>query len=75
MAKISTKLPDRIIESLDKAADTLGRPRSEIVRQAIERYLEDIDDLDAVIRRRQEPPAEPALEWEDVKRDLLGLAG
>ena len=45
MAQITTRLPDDIIESLDKAAETLHRPRAEIVRQAIERYLQDFDDL------------------------------
>jgi len=73
MDKITTNLTDEVIEALDKAAHTQRRPRADIVRQAIERYLEDLDDLDAVIKRR-EGPVDPELDWDDVKRDLLGLA-
>jgi len=74
MDKITTKLPDEIIASLDNAANTLHRPRAEIVREAIERYLEDFDDLHVALKRLKDPP-DPVPDWDDVKRDLLGLAG
>lgn len=74
MEKITATLPDEVIAALDKAADTLHRPRAEIVRQAIERYLEDLDDLNVAIKTLKDP-ADPVLDWDDVKRDLLGLAG
>ena len=47
MDEITTSLTDEVLEALDKAASTLHRPRAEFVRQAIERYLEEFDDLDA----------------------------
>jgi len=70
MAQITTRLPDDIIESLDKAAETLHRPRAEIVRQAIERYLQDFDDLNIAIERLKDP-ADPVIDWDEARRELL----
>ena len=38
--------------------------------QAIERYLEDFDDLAIALERLREP-ADPVLDWNQVKRELL----
>ena len=70
MAQITTRLPDDIIESLDKAAESLHRPRAEIVRQAIERYLQDFDDLNIAIERLKDP-ADPVIDWDEARRELL----
>ena len=35
------------------------------------RYLEDFQDLDLAIERLRDP-ADPVLDWDDVKRELLG---
>jgi RHH-type rel operon transcriptional repressor/antitoxin RelB len=70
MPQITTRLPDDLVESLDKAAGTLHRTRAEIVRQAIERYLEDFEDLSVAVERLKDP-SDPVLDWDDVKRELL----
>ena len=43
--QITARLPDPVVEALDKAATQLGRSRAEVTRLAVERYLEDFDDL------------------------------
>ena len=70
MNQITARLPDAVVEALDAAASRLKRSRAEIVRQAVERYLEDFDDLSVAIERLQDPN-DPVLDWDRVRRDLL----
>ncbi|MCK4515368.1 MAG: ribbon-helix-helix protein, CopG family [Spirochaetaceae bacterium] len=70
MSQITARLPDEMIEELDKAARSLRRTRAEIVRQAIELYLEDYQDLVAAIDALRDP-ADEVLNWEEVRSALL----
>jgi len=70
MVQITARLPDSVISSLDAAAARLRRSRAEVVRQAIEYYLEDFDDISQAIDVLRDP-ADPVLDWEAAKRDLL----
>ncbi|MFQ5755370.1 MAG: ribbon-helix-helix protein, CopG family [Acidiferrobacterales bacterium] len=70
MAQITARLPDDLVKSLDAAARSLKRTRAELVRQAIEHYLEDYEDLARTIDRLRDP-MDPVLDWEDVRRELL----
>ena len=70
MGQITTRLPDPVVDALDAAASRLRRSRAEIVRQAVERYLEDIDDLSVASERLQDPD-DPVLDWDQVRRELL----
>ncbi len=70
MGQITARLPDTVVDALDAAASRLKRSRAEIVRQAVERYLEDFDDLSIAIERLQDP-SDPVLDWEQVKRELF----
>jgi len=47
-----------------------GRVGASAIRKAIEWYLEDLEDLRLGLERLQDP-ADPVLEWEDVRRELL----
>ena len=69
--QITVRLPDEQTEALDAAAAALKRSRAEIVRQAVEQYLEDFDDLSVAVERLMDP-SDPVLDWDDVRRDLLG---
>ena len=71
MTQITARVPDEMIEALDAAAALLKRSRADVVRQALERYLEDFDDLSVALERMQDP-SDPVLDWDEVKRDLLG---
>ena len=71
MTQITARVPDELVSALDAAAASLKRSRAEIVRQALERYLEDFDDLDVALERLRDP-ADPVLDWDRVRHELLG---
>ena len=68
--QITVRLPDEQTVALDEAAAALKRSRAEVVRQAIEHYLEDFDDLSVAIERLRDP-SDPVLDWDAVRRELL----
>ena len=70
MAQITAQIPDEVIEALDAAAAALNRSRAEVIRQALESYLEDFDDLTVAVERLQDP-SDPVLDWNEVRRELL----
>lgn len=70
MGQITTRLADTIVDALDTVASRLRRSRAEIVRQAVERYLEDLEDLSVASERLQDPK-DPVLDWDQVRRELL----
>ena len=70
MSQVTARLPDELVKALDDAARVLKRARAEVLRQAIERYIEDFDDLSVAIDRLRDP-SDPVLDWDDVRRDLF----
>lgn len=70
MSQITARLPDTVLSALDQAARKLHRTRAEVIRQAIEAYLEDFDDLSVALERLQDP-TDDSLDWEEAKRALL----
>lgn len=66
MSQISARLPDKLITALDEAATKLHRTRADVIRQAIEYYL---DDFEAIFRAVGvlHDPADPVLDWEICK--------
>ena len=71
MSQITARLPDELVKALDNAARGLKRSRAQVIRQAIERYIEDYDDLSVAIDRLRDP-SDPVLDWDDVRRDVVG---
>ena len=69
--QITARLPAPVLKALDNAARELNRSRAEVVRQAIEYYLEDFDDLAVAVERLRDP-GDPVLDRDEVKRDLFG---
>ena len=70
MSQITARVPDELVEALDAAAERLKRSRADIIRQALERYLEDYEDLEVALERLRDP-ADPVLDWDRVRRELL----
>ncbi len=70
MSQITARLPDELVASLDEAAAQLRRTRAEVVRQAIEYYLDDFEDIACAIDVLRDP-TDVVLEWDTVKNDLL----
>ena len=71
MTRIAVSVPAELLETLDRAATELKRSRADILRQALERYLEDFDDL-ALAAERLRDPSDPVLDWDQVRHGLLG---
>ena len=70
MAQVTARLPDELVAKADLAAKQLNRSRAQLLRRALEYYLDDFEDLRVALDRLSDP-ADPVLDWEDVKRELL----
>ncbi len=70
MIQITARIPDDLAVEIDAAAAQLKRSRAQVVRQALEYYLADLEDLRLGLERLQDP-ADPILEWDDVRAELL----
>ena len=70
MVEISATMPDDLVEALDAAAAATNQSRNDIIRQAVESYLEDPKDA-ALAMERLNDKSDMFLDWEDVKRDLV----
>jgi RHH-type transcriptional regulator, rel operon repressor / antitoxin RelB len=70
MTQITARLPDELVAQIDEAAARLRRSRAQLVRQAVEYYLDDLEDLRLGLERLQDP-ADPVLDWSEVRRGLL----
>jgi RHH-type rel operon transcriptional repressor/antitoxin RelB len=71
MPQITARLPEPLVKEMDSAAKRLGRTRADLIRKAVEYYLDDLEDLELGLERLQDP-ADPVLDWQDVRRELLG---
>ena len=63
--QVTARLPDPMVEALDTAARQLRRSRADVIRLAVEHYLEDFDGLD-----RLRDPGDAVLDWDKVRREL-----
>lgn len=70
MTRIVTQLPEPLLGMLDAVATELERSREDLIREAVQQYLEDFNDH-AVALERLRDENDPELDWECVKRDLL----
>ena len=71
LSQITARISDELVSELDRAAAQLHRSRAEIVRQALEHYLEDFRDLSLAAQRLQDP-SDPVLDWDEVRDELVG---
>ncbi len=71
MTQVTARISNELVQALDAAAEKLKRSRAEVIRQALERYLEDHDDLEVALERLRDP-ADPVLDWDRVRHELLG---
>ena len=68
--QISARLPDSLVEQLDKTARNLRCSRTDVVRLAIEHYLDDFDGVSVAIDRILDPN-DPVQDWDRVRREIL----
>ena len=70
MTVVSARLPDDLVQSIDKTARAMSRSRDEVIRMAVELYLTRAEELWSTLDRIS--PAETlAFDWEDVEGSLL----
>jgi RHH-type rel operon transcriptional repressor/antitoxin RelB len=72
--RLTARLRDTFGAELDAAAQQLNRCRADIIRQAIEYYLDDIEDLRCGVAALKDP-ADPVLDWAEVRDALLAAGG
>ncbi|MBW3564015.1 MAG: ribbon-helix-helix protein, CopG family [Acidobacteria bacterium] len=70
MTQISARLPDELVRRVDEAARRLRRSRAQMIRSAVEYFMDDVEDLRLGLERLQDP-SDPLLDWDEVKDDLL----
>ena len=70
MSQITARVPDELVKALDSAASQLKRSRADVIRLALERYIEDFDDLTVALERIRDP-SDPVLDWDQVRDELL----
>ena len=70
MVQVTARLSDGLSAELDVAAKQLKRSRADVIRQAIEYYLDDVEDLRCGINALKDP-ADPLLNWSEARDALL----
>lgn len=70
MAQVTAQLPADLAAKMDRTASRLNLSRTQLLRQALEYYLDDFEDLRLALARLNDP-ADPVLDWEDVRPGLL----
>jgi len=70
MSRITATIPTAMGEALDAVATELNSTRSQVIRAALEGYLEDHDDLTVAMARLRDP-TDPVCDWDEVRRQLV----
>ena len=70
MIQLSARIPDELAIALDAAARQNDLSTDEIVQRALERHLEDLEDIGIALERLDDP-SDPVLDWDQVKSELL----
>lgn len=69
MVTQSVRLPDELAKRLAAIAKTAKRPKSSFIVEALERYLDEREDLEVSLARFRDPGAE-WLDHEQVRSEL-----
>ena len=69
MVQVTARLPGCL---LDAVAQQLNSCRADIIRQAIEYYLDDIESLPCGVAALKDP-ADPVFVWAEVRDALLAV--
>ena len=70
MTQVTARLSEELVRQIDETARRMKRSRAELIRQAVEYYLDDVEDLRLGLERLNDP-ADSVLDWDEVKRGLL----
>jgi metal-responsive CopG/Arc/MetJ family transcriptional regulator len=71
MSYITARLADQLILELDRVANETRRTRSDLVREALERYLESIREVRQALEQN-EGREDRVVDWETIRRQIAG---
>lgn len=66
---ISLRLPDKILDPLDKLSELLERPRTYLIKKALEKYLSEYADYQIAMDRLHDKDDE-ILTSEEMRKNL-----
>ena len=69
MVSQTVRLPGELAERLDRVVKATKRSKSSFIVDALERYLDECEDLELALSRFRDPDAE-WIEHEDVRQEL-----
>jgi predicted DNA-binding protein len=69
MVSQTVRLPDEIAERLDQLARTTKRSKTSFIIEALERHLDECEDLELALSRFRDPDAE-WVDHGDVRKEL-----
>ena len=69
MASQTVRLPEELASRLEQLANTTKRSKTSYIVEALERHLDECEDLELALSRFRDPDAE-WIEHDDVRREL-----
>jgi len=65
----TVRLPDELAKRLEQLASTTKRSKTSYIVEALERHIDECEDLELALSRFRDPDAE-WIEHEDVRKEL-----
>jgi RHH-type rel operon transcriptional repressor/antitoxin RelB len=69
MSIITTRLAPEVVQALDRIAEARRRSRAEVVREAVDLYLEEWADYSIALDRLRDP-ADPVISLEELRAEM-----
>ena len=69
MVSQTVRLPDELAKRLEQLASTTRRSKTSYIVEALERHIDECEDLELALSRFRDPDAE-WIEHEDVRKEL-----
>ena len=69
MVSQTVRLPDELAQRLEQLANTTKRSKTSYIVEALERHLDEVEDLELALSRFRDPDAQ-WIEHADVRREL-----
>ena len=69
MVSQTVRLPDELAQRLEQLANTTKRSKTSYIVEALERHLDEVEDLELALSRFRDPDAQ-WIEHDDVRREL-----
>lgn len=71
MSVVTTRLTPEVVQALDQIAEARHRSRAEVVREAVDLYLEEWADYSIALDRLRDP-ADPIISLAELRAEVAG---